>query len=491
MGSGISGLTLTLLLALNGRKVLLIEKAGHIGGSLARFYKNGVPFDTGFHFTGGFSSGGVLVDMLNVLGISDRVKPIFLSGPKSTFFVFENENAVFDMPCGTQRFRSKLHEYFPGEKNAIDTYFALVDKVFKATSSFNLRKISFSAESLDEDFVSLEKVLCSLTSNPTLKGLLSVYCLCYGVKPEEISFANHARVASGLYESVARIKGGGEAFIRAFRDCFAQSDIEVLCNTSIVECADIKEDRVGRFILNNGDEVSAQDCTFTIHPQETLKILPRQKLKKAFIDRVLSFENSPGFFSVFGVVENADPSEFGPSITSLLPCADLNTLLDSRYDGLGTLAIVRSVENNAGKTHCVINAFEPEFYRRLQPWADSCVGKRNSAYYEYKERKVKEITERILSLYPQYRQDFKVLDAATVLTFRDYLFAPEGNAYGIKQKIGQFNLFGKLPISNIYACGQSAVLPGIVGAMLSSFIIARSLVGKEEYINFIEKRLCN
>jgi phytoene dehydrogenase-like protein len=83
------------------------------------------------------------------------------------------------------------------------------------------------------------------------------------------------------------------------------------------------------------------------------------------------------------------------------------------------------------------------------------------------------------------------LDAASVLTFRDYLSSPEGNAYGIKQKVGQFNLFGKLPLSNIYAAGQSSILPGLVGAMLSSFIIARILVGKEEYTKFIEKRLCN
>jgi len=89
-------------------------------------------------------------------------------------------------------------------------------------------------------------------------------------------------------------------------------------------------------------------------------------------------------------------------------------------------------------------------------------------------------------LYPQYRDEFSILDAASVLTFRDYLFSPEGNAYGIKQKMGQFNLFGKLPLVNLYVAGQSAVLPGIVGAMLSSFIVVRSLIGKEKYNRFIE-----
>ncbi|TRZ93720.1 NAD(P)/FAD-dependent oxidoreductase [bacterium] len=489
VGSGISGLTLTLLLAMNGRKVLLLEKAPQIGGSLIRFYKNGVPFDTGFHFTGGFSSGGVLTDMLHVLGIRDRIKPIFLSTPEASLFLFEQDGAAYNMPSGTDNFFAALHKYFPNESTAINAYFARVKKVYQSTVTFDLRKTSLSAEPIDEDFISLEQVLSSLTANANLKGLLSVYCLCYGVQPKEVSFANHARVAAGLYESVARIEHGGEAFIRAFADRFAQFDVDILCNTSIAECADIRNNCVGEFVLENGDVVRADDCTFTIHPHEVLKILPRQHLSKAFVDRVSSFETSNGFFSVFGVVKNVDPSAFGPSIVSLLPCPDLNVLLDPIYKGGTALAVIRSVEEAGDKTHCVITAFEPEFFSNISQWADSSVGRRPAAYTEYKARKVEEITRRICNLYPQYREGFSVLDAASVLTFRDYLFSPEGNAYGIKQKMGQFNLFGKLPLVNLYVAGQSAVLPGIVGAMLSSFIVARSLIGKEKYNHFIEGSL--
>ena len=57
--------------------------------------------------------------------------------------------------------------------------------------------------------------------------------------------------------------------------------------------------------------------------------------------------------------------------------------------------------------------------------------------------------------------------------------------------MGQFNLFGKLPLMNIYVAGQSAVLPGIVGAMVSSFIVARNLLGKENFSIFIEGALSN
>ena len=73
VGSGVSGLTTALILAMNQRKVLLIEKSPKIGGSLSRFYKKGIPFDTGFHFTGGFANDLILSDMLSVLSINDDI----------------------------------------------------------------------------------------------------------------------------------------------------------------------------------------------------------------------------------------------------------------------------------------------------------------------------------------------------------------------------------------------------------------------------------
>jgi len=78
-----------------------------------------------------------------------------------------------------------------------------------------------------------------------------------------------------------------------------------------------------------------------------------------------------------------------------------------------------------------------------------------------------------------------------MLTFRDYLFNPHGTAYGIKQKKGQFNLVGRLPLKNLYAAGQNAILPGLIGAMSSSFFVFLNIIGKETYFSFIKSRLSN
>jgi len=491
VGSGISGLTLAYLLSVNRKKVLLLEKAHSIGGSLKRFYKKGIPFDTGFHFTGGFYKDGILYDMLSVLGIKDRIHPVFLSSPEANRFIFESQGIAYDMPTGIDRLSGELIKHFPGDIEAIRNYFGLVRKVCENTTAMDLRKISLAADPCEEDFISLDNVLNRLTKNSLLKGFLSGYSMCYGTKPSEVSFANHARVAFGLYESVARVEGGGESFINAFKESFKNLDVDIKCNSYIAKCCNVKDNSVGSFILNNQEEVISDYCTFTLHPKEVLKVLPHKYLSRAFIERIEGFEESSGFFSVFGYVDDEENTNFEPSIASLFPSSEINNLLDCNYKGKAALIILKSLEESNGKIYRVINAFEPSFPESVSPWGDSSIGRRPGDYLDYKRQKTSDIVSRIRNFYPEYKDSFHLVDSASVLTFRDYLNSPYGSAYGIKQKIGQFNLFGKLPLSNIYVCGQSAVLPGLVGAMLSSFIIARGLIGKDEFTEFIMERLCN
>ena len=80
-------------------------------------------------------------------------------------------------------------------------------------------------------------------------------------------------------------------------------------------------------------------------------------------------------------------------------------------------------------------------------------------------------------------REMRVIDTASSLTYRDYLHNPDGSAYGIRQKIGQFNVVGRLPLSNLYACGQSAILPGVMGAMMSAFFVCRNIMAAKHLPN--------
>jgi len=490
VGSGISGLTVALLLGLNKHKVLLLEKSAHIGGSLRRFYKDGVPLDVGFHFTGGFGENGVLEAMLKVLGIFQAIKPVYLSGKKANQLFLEKSGKTYEIPIGYAATIERFSEYFPKERAAIVEYFALAKKVCEKTvTAEGVRNISVNPDPLDEDFITLQALFDRLKVNRDLQALLAAYNLCYGVKPQEISFANHARVCYNLHEAIARVEGGGEAFISAFKGQFKNIDITIKRSAFIEKVGEVKDTYAEKFLLSTGETITAKNCIFTLHPKQVLEVLPKEHLSKAFVSRVESFERSIGFFSLFGVIADPKEEDFQMSVVSLLPENDMNLLFSPEYKGDPALAIMKSKEEFRGKTSCVVSAFEVSFFEQVAAWQGTQMHKRGKDYEEYKRAHTESILKRLFEFYPQYKNRLQVLDVSSQLTFRDYLNSPDGCAYGIKQKIGQYNLFGKLPIRNIYAAGQSAVLPGIVGAMLSSFIVARAVVGKDIFNGFINAQL--
>jgi all-trans-retinol 13,14-reductase len=490
VGSGISGLTMTLLLAMSGHRVLLLEKGPHIGGSLARFSKKGIMFDTGFHFTGGLHEGGILSDILMLLGIRDSIEPIYYTDTFKNQFVFEAAGRTFEHPSGIDNIKKRFKGYFPHETNAIDRYFEKVLSVCQRSPSLNIHENNITFPNLDEDYISLDAVLKDLTSDALLRGLLSAFAMCYGVRPDEMSFANHSRMMLSFYESFACVKDGGDAFVKAFQEKFREYDIEVRCGSSIKELADLTDSKVGRFILNTGDEITADTCVFTIHPKDILLMLPAKHCSKAFADRIGRFEPSVGFFSVFATIKQGTHDPYPDAgVTSLFPIEDVNRLLDPEYKGCPAVVIIKSTDHNdTGKAVCLL---EPSHAEQVMPWNESRRGHRPSEYLDYKKQRIDAIMDHVCRIYPAYRECLDIVDAASMLTFKDYLNSPDGSAYGIKQKMGQFNLIGKLPLHNLYAAGQSALLPGITGAMMSSLIVGRSLVGKEQYGRLLNQTLCH
>jgi phytoene dehydrogenase-like protein len=482
VGSGSSGLTMTLLLAMKGHKVLLLEKAPDIGGSLARFSRKGVRFDTGFHFTGGMNKGGILADILSFLGMAEMVEPVFLEESSQNRFVFESSARTFEHPVGLCQVKERFKGYFPAEAVAIDRYFDLVTSVCNRTPSMNIHENLIAPPNLDEDYLSLDTVLQGLTADASLRGLLSGYAMCYGVRPAEISFANHARMVQNFYESIAFVKDGGDGFINAFRQRLSSLDVDIRCRTTIQSFGDIRDGRVNSFLLSDGQEVMANSCVLTIHPREILALLPEKHYSRAFAARVSAFEPSAGFFSVFARIKPgvADPDPEA-AIVSLFPDDDVNKLLSPDYHGVPAMVIIKSPDQadpEKGRGVCIL---EPSFPQEVAGWQASSLGHRPAAYQDYKQARLDAIKEHIFSQMPVYRDSLEFLDAGSLLTYRDYLFNHDGSAYGIKQKMQQFNLIGRLPLHNLYAAGQSALLPGILGAMMSSLIVGRSIIGRDDY----------
>ena len=278
------------------------------------------------------------------------------------------------------------------------------------------------------------------------------------------------------------MSGGGDAFLAGFRREAAKLGIAVRTGVRITAARDYTGRECRRVCLSDGEELELDELFLAIHPRSILEILPPEAVRPGFRERVTKFEDSCGFFTVFGVLD--DSSDAPAALTSYLNAADCDDILLPGGKGYGT-GIVRARERDAaGRTVATVTAFRTIFPEGEKRWSLLPRHGGDEAYCEYKAAMAESVTEDIYRTHPEYRGRLRIVEAASMLSFRDYL-PPTGCAYGVRRKMGEAHLFGRLPVRNFYAVGQSALVPGVLGTMMTSFLLFRQLAGEACYQDLI------
>ncbi len=481
VGAGTAGLTAALLLARFGRSVLLVDGAPAPGGGLRRFRRGGAAFDTGFHFSGSVRPGELLDRLLRQLDIRDAVTLLPYDTSRTHRFLFRNARTAVEVPAGLDQACACWQARFPAEAGPVAWYFEALRSVAERTTGMQADGIMKPFGMLDEDFVSLRSVLDHRFRDPLLKGAISAFSMCHGSPPARVSFAAHARVAFGLHQSVGTLAGGGDALADALVGRAQREGVEIHCGCRLEAFDEIVEGHPRRAVLADGSIVSFDRCLLTIDPAQILVLLAPVHPTPAFRERVRAFQPSIGFFVAFGVVGgSAPPPDFGRCIHSDFPETDFDAMMDPAQDGARPMVVIEVPGDAAVEAPPTISALEMSFPQDVAAWSESRVGRRPADYYAYKRRRADAIRERLATMLP-YADRVHWAETASMLTFRDYLGSSCGSAYGIMQQVGQYGLFGRLPGRNLYAAGQSALLPGVLGAMMSGLLVARLMVGREHF----------
>ncbi|NTV19548.1 MAG: NAD(P)/FAD-dependent oxidoreductase, partial [Bacteroidales bacterium] len=115
-------------------------------------------------------------------------------------------------------------------------------------------------------------------------------------------------------------------------------------------------------------------------------------------------------------------------------------------------------------------------------WSNTKVGNRGEDYLEFKERISDEMITIAESRFPGFKSSIASKYSATPLTFRDYLSAPEGSAYGIMKN---FNsplstlIQPKSKIENLFLSGQSLNLHGVMGVTITALMTCYEILGTD------------
>jgi hypothetical protein len=75
--------------------------------------------------------------------------------------------------------------------------------------------------------------------------------------------------------------------------------------------------------------------------------------------------------------------------------------------------------------------------------------------------------------YPAFTDKMEFLDAATPKTFKRWL--NYYSAYGIKRKFNSVSVIPITKVAGLFLIGQATVAPGLIGAMISAFLLDKML----------------
>lgn len=481
VGSGAGGISLALLLAIAGRKVTVIESQPDVGGYLRRFTREGMRFDTGYHFSGGYTN--IMSMILHVLGLDDASRANQIP---NRIILRDAENDLIIPPgSGFRGTEEIMCGSFKADAPTLHSLFDAIDSIWQTTPMHDLRDLTPPHLDISwHDVQSVADFYKSVGIGPAAGTAAGSFAMCHGSLPSEASMSFHARVGYALFDDLARPVGGGDPIIAGFKREAARRGIEIRTGTTVLPFSEMNADgECSSVRLSDGSVIEADQVFFTIHPSTAFELLPEKARTPSLCRRLRRFRDSTSFFCAYYVIDEGTPVT--PGLVSYFSSYDLEAILNGSSDAYSTGYLLEREPDLSGKMRSVIAAFRTMPVGFPEGAAPTHAQRREDPFYqEFKQKMTADIAADLEKIYPEFKGHLRPAAAGTPLTCRDY-DPPTGSAYGVRNVCAQARLFGRLPVRNFFIAGQSSLVPGVMGAMLSSFTVFRMAVGEEIYCKII------
>lgn len=487
VGSGVAGMTAGILLAREGKKVLVVEQYRKPGGLMLGYHRQGSRFPTGVHCLGSLEEGQPLWRYFKYLGVLDRIKLVKMDPGGFNEYVFPDQ--TFLIPQGHQAFQEKLLEYFPQEKQAILRFVEDIKKIVKNFSLYNLR--SEVESPLEMSFLQpVSAYLDSLTDSRELKGVLSAINPLFGIPPEECPRYILSLVLDSFLKSSWRIDESQGSLVDGMVNSLKNQGGEIRCKSLVVEITSDSEGVKG-LRLDGGEYIETDTVIFTGHPKQLPDLCPKGTLRPAFKRRLSEAPEGTGTFGI-ALQWEGEKCPLVLRDVFLYNSWDVGKQyrqkLFTKREVPGLIYCSGSPEPTKGNYSvvalCCMSSEE------MTPWEDTQSGKRPENYREAKEALVAQVFSMLKEKWPEAASNMAVVDSFSPLTFRDYTLTFSGSAYGLKKSVAKLRhstLKAVTRIKGLLLAGQSVVLPGVLGTVISSVDACGFLLSHQYLINQISK----
>jgi all-trans-retinol 13,14-reductase len=468
IGAGLGGLIAGAKLSKGGKKVLLIEQHSVPGGCATSFKRGDFTMEVGLHEMDGLHKKDLKTRIFRDLGVFDKVE--FLKVPE--FYRFVNDRVDIVISHNPDEAQTTLNQYFPNEKEAVDTYFNQI---------FNDEIGNFY--DTDKVGLSVGHFLDSITNNEDLKLVFLGNLGYYHDDPYSLSL-NYYSVAQRSYYT------GGGNFIKGSSQ-----------NLS---------DYLSAYISDNGGEVIMRHAVTEIIVENNSAVGVIYKSKKKGSERVKAYAADIIANAAMQNIAAMLPEKFGSELTEQTKQHEIAASLFTMYFGfnkplqqLGFNNYSTFVYSNDIKTQADIRKNnKSDFSTRSYTFVDygqidselapegksvssiCCIdytsdweGLNRKEYLTKKEQVAQIFISRLEELIPGVKNAIEYYELGTAKTVQRYIQTSGGSVYGFAQTPEKIASDEIKSIDNLHFASAWAKLGGgYSGAIYNGYVCALGIL---------------
>lgn len=490
IGAGMGGLSAGAQLAQQGRKVLVLEQAGQVGGCCSSFEQDGYRFDLGASLL----EGVFLIDnVFRRLGttLKDEVELL----PCDPLYTVAMKDGVrMSHPFSVDAVAEEIRKVAPGEvqnwrrfcvdmKDLYESVLPLFESPMNSMADFvrffarNPRLLKYSPLFL----CSYQDVIQSYFKDEHVREFLDYQTRYFGLPPALCPGA-FAMVPYMEHEGVYYCKGGMGTLPAALQRCGERFGMQVRLR-ALVDKVLVRDRRALGVRLADGTEITADRVVSNINAKTLyLDLIGAEHLPWLTRVGIQSYGYSVGDPMLYLGVD------YAPPLTSHHTLATLPMDMVNDYwwnvHGRGDYPIERQFgiiswtsRSDPGLApeghHTIILTLAPAPYRRRD----------GKTWDEVKPA----LTEQVIAYFdehyiPGLREHVKFAQLATPLDFERNLRLPEGAIYALRQDITNETIFRPASkskaIAGLYLVGASTHPGGGVPSTIASGMIVCDLIGE-------------
>ncbi|MFP4417800.1 MAG: phytoene desaturase family protein [Fibrobacterota bacterium] len=300
IGSGIGGLTCGAFLARAGLRVAVLEKHYRIGGYAHSFNRRGFRFESGIHSVP-LNEHGTLMHLLKLLGIQDKIDPV----EQPLMYRAQTPEMSFSLPSRQEDIIRTLHQRFPAQQKALDTFFEtlqhfkriLIDPILKYEQEFVTEDLSFVYQFHNMSYQSLvEKYLC----DPDLRHIFYSLWPYAGASPDYGAALFYTMMFTiHFFEGSHHLQGGFHTLADALASVIKGAGGSVYRKTEVSSITGSSK-RIKKITTGNGAEFTADIVVSNISPYLLhMDLLEENIRSRRWIRRLSNLEPSVSCVAIY------------------------------------------------------------------------------------------------------------------------------------------------------------------------------------------------